>query len=336
MSLSASGFPESFHAFLTSNGVDAERLWKSVDSPIATPRYIRINPLNPAAEEEIRKEFGTLFLRDVSDCIPGFFQLSGEASLANSELYKLGKIYGVDLSSGMTVSALEIQPQDSVLDLCCAPGMKLGMLAEVCKSVVGVDVNEKRMQVCRKLARKYGWSSRATLICTDGRNFDPKAFLEKFEIPVQFDKVLVDAECTHDGSLKHLKKYRTQWSWETLEKRVLDPIRISELRDIQRGLIEQAFRLLKPGGHLVYSTCSMCKAQNEDIVQWFLTKYDGLAEIVPLDMIRWGACEGSLFGTVRFEPVAMPDGQLLNTSGQFIAKIKKSIIRESDPLHEGQ
>ncbi|CAI5473659.1 unnamed protein product [Closterium sp. Yama58-4] len=70
-----------------------------------------------------------------------------------------------------------------------------------------------------------------------------------------YDKVLVDAECTHDGSLKHILKYDS-WGWHTLNKRFLDPQRLSTLAALQRSLLETGFLLLKPGGRLVYSTCS--------------------------------------------------------------------------------
>lgn len=70
-----------------------------------------------------------------------------------------------------------------------------------------------------------------------------------------FDRVLVDAECTHDGSIKHLMKYATTWGWDTFERRVLDHDRLSTLRDLQERLLLNGFEHLKPGGRLVYSTC---------------------------------------------------------------------------------
>ncbi|PPR99802.1 hypothetical protein GOBAR_AA20857 [Gossypium barbadense] len=74
-----------------------------------------------------------------------------------------------------------------------------------------------------------------------------------------YDKVLVDAECTHDGSVKHIQKFEN-WGWTTLQRRVLDALK----------LLRNGFRLLKVGGLLVYSTCSLTVAQNEDIVEQFL------------------------------------------------------------------
>ncbi|GJS20601.1 bacterial Fmu (Sun)/eukaryotic nucleolar NOL1/Nop2p [Tanacetum coccineum] len=82
-------------------------------------------------------------------------------------------------------------------------------------------------------------------------------------------QVLVDAECTHDGSIKHIQKFEN-WGWTTLERRVLDAERTDDLTVLQFRLLTNGFNLLKVGGYLVYSTCSLTCAQNEDVVEKFL------------------------------------------------------------------
>ncbi|KAI8536992.1 hypothetical protein RHMOL_Rhmol10G0300100 [Rhododendron molle] len=84
-----------------------------------------------------------------------------------------------------------------------------------------------------------------------------------------YDKVLVDAECTHDGSIKHIQKFE-YWGWKTLQRRVLNAERTDSLTVLQLQLLTNGFRLLKIGGSLVYSTCSLTVAQNEDVVEQFL------------------------------------------------------------------
>ncbi|KAH7577220.1 hypothetical protein JRO89_XS01G0223300 [Xanthoceras sorbifolium] len=84
-----------------------------------------------------------------------------------------------------------------------------------------------------------------------------------------YDKVLVDAECTHDGSVRHIQKFEN-WGWTTLQRRVLDAERTDNLTSLQLKLLTNGFRLLKVGGSLVYSTCSLTAAQNEDVVDQFL------------------------------------------------------------------
>ncbi|GBG84222.1 hypothetical protein CBR_g38194 [Chara braunii] len=131
-----------------------------------------------------------------------------------------------------------------------------------------------------------------------------------------YDKVLVDAECTHDGSVKHILKY-DKWGWDTLEHRFLDVTRMANLRELQCRLLDNGFRLMKPTGTLIYSTCSLTRAQNEDIVSWLLeTRPD--AELQPIACAKeWPHRSGMLEHTVRFDPLTS------NTSGLFVAKITK-------------
>lgn len=143
-------------------------------------------------------------------------------------------------------------------------------------------------------------------ICCDAQNTSLRGY----------DKVLVDAECTHDGSLKHITKYK-QWGWETFERRFLNEDRIASVTSLQLRLLSNGFRLLNPGGTLVYSTCSFTKDQNEGVVERFLATHDD-AELQEVELARrWPCRPGGLPHTLRFDPVAS------NTSGLFMAKLTK-------------
>ncbi|CAA7056985.1 unnamed protein product [Microthlaspi erraticum] len=144
-----------------------------------------------------------------------------------------------------------------------------------------------------------------------------------------YDKVLVDAECTHDGSIKHIQKFE-QWGWTTLERRVLDAERTdSNLTSLQLNLLKNGFRLLKQGGTLVYSTCSrvtisLTHAQNEDVVDQFLAE-DSSAELQEIEMAKdWPCRSGRIPKTVRFDPWTSA------TSGLFVAKIRKLPPKEAE------
>ncbi|XP_019446890.1 PREDICTED: multisite-specific tRNA:(cytosine-C(5))-methyltransferase trm4b isoform X2 [Lupinus angustifolius] len=134
-----------------------------------------------------------------------------------------------------------------------------------------------------------------------------------------YDKVLVDAECTHDGSVKHIQKFE-HWGWRTLERRVLDAERTDHLHALQLNLLTNGFRLLKVGGSLVYSTCSLTVAQNEDVLEQFL-KENKTAELVEIDAARNWPCKGGRIPkTWRFDPLAS------QTSGLFVARFTKVVI----------
>lgn len=131
-----------------------------------------------------------------------------------------------------------------------------------------------------------------------------------------YDKVLVDAECTHDGSIKHIQKFEL-WGWKTLQRRVLDADRIDNLFALQLSILTNGFRLLKVGGSLVYSTCSLTIAQNEDVVEQFL-KENVSAELQEIEAARnWPCKSGWMQKTYRFDPSAS------QTSGLFVAKFTK-------------
>ncbi|KAF3785449.1 tRNA (cytosine(48)-C(5))-methyltransferase, partial [Nymphaea thermarum] len=134
-----------------------------------------------------------------------------------------------------------------------------------------------------------------------------------------YDKVLVDAECTHDGSVKHILKFE-DWGWDTLQRRLLDADRIGSLTQLQAKylqLLTNGFRLLKVGGSLVYSTCSLTVAQNEDVVEQFLSNNPS-AELQDIRAAKgWPCRSGRIPRTIRFDPCTS------RTSGLFIAKVVK-------------
>jgi len=153
-----------------------------------------------------------------------------------------------------------------------------------------------------------------------------------------YERVLVDAECTHDGSLKHMLKFRES-RWEKFAEKVLDPKRMKELQELQRGLLKNGFRLLQRGGKLVYSTCSFCRSQNEDIVQWLLDTHKDARLLPPPPLLlpkdeaasmpakggegatsvehKFRPKAGFLRHTLRFDPATS------HTSGLFLAILTK-------------
>jgi len=131
-----------------------------------------------------------------------------------------------------------------------------------------------------------------------------------------YDRVLVDAECTHDGSVKHLAKF-AQWGWGTFEARFLQPERLSTIAALQLELLRSGFRSLRSGGTLVYSTCSFTRAQNEVVVAALLDA-EPRSSLCQIDELACApCCAGGLEYTLRFEP------RTARTSGLFIARIVK-------------
>lgn len=140
-----------------------------------------------------------------------------------------------------------------------------------------------------------------------------------------FDRVLVDAECSTDGAIRHIQKRQA-----SSKTPLWNDSNMGELIDLQKRLIESGYRLLKRGGTLVYSTCSLMERQNEHVVRWLLDKNKD-AFIIPLSFNKDNAClpsfieEGSLAGTIRFNPLK-PNTKLeecIPLTGFFLSKIGK-------------
>eukprot|EP00873_Tetraselmis_striata_P029242 jgi/Tetstr1/449506/TSEL_036595.t2 len=109
--------------------------------------------------------------------------------------------------------------------------------------------------------------------------------VEEAQAPL-YDRVLVDVECTHDGSIRHIAKFQ-EHGWGGFEAKFLS--RLGELGGLQRALLRQGFAMLRPGGTLVYSTCSMTRAQNEDVVEWLLV-HEPRATTAPIQQAGGWPC----------------------------------------------
>ncbi|KAI9143944.1 S-adenosyl-L-methionine-dependent methyltransferase, partial [Paraphysoderma sedebokerense] len=381
-------FPPAFVNYLLQNDISIDH-YSAAES---LPRYIRVHPdfAHEIDENVLESQLNRIAVVKKIEWLDGFYSIEGDVKIVNSELYKEGKIFGIDISSAVAVKALGPESDDHVLDLCCAPGAKLLMISNLQETgnrrgqgtVTGVDISKERLSICRSLLKKYKIGN-GRLFCADGTSFDiwapitsalrmhqiksnltePSSAVEnptsssivksplsiskpffapkllRFDPQFQgseylYDKVIVDAECTHDGSIAHILKYGRTWDMDELEKRVwLDSCRLDELETLQRRLIANGFRLLKPGGVMIYSTCSFSRRQNESIVQHFLLEHsDATLEPIPnVDSYpvnrNYGnkhntadKCNGiDLRHTVRFDPLSS------GTSGLFIARIRKII-----------
>jgi len=151
---------------------------------------------------------------------------------------------------------------------------------------------------------------------------------------LSFDRVLVDAECSSDGAIRHRIIEKQQSLSSSMPSRIptWNDTNMNELIDLQKRLIESGFRLLKRGGIMVYSTCSLSSMQNEQVVLWLLNKYKA-AYIIPVSFTSHEKSslqdvpfieKGSVHGTVRFNPLNIKESKhILPGSGFFLAKIGK-------------
>ena len=190
--------------------------------------------------------------------------------IRDNDLTLSGAVYIQNAASWLPVLALDPQPGEEILDVCAAPGGKASHIAAITSNQAALTVNDNsrpRLAKMRANLERLGVEADFTL-------FDATRLARKFE-GQQFDKILLDAPCSGEGLMQYGRdKDFATWS----------VAHIHRLASLQKQIILQAWGLLKPGGTLVYSTCTMAPEENEAVVDYLLRKRrDAVLEPVEFD-----------------------------------------------------
>ena len=187
-----------------------------------------------------------------------------EKEIQELEMYKNGKIYLQSLSSMLPPIVLNPMPKNDILDMTAAPGGKTTQIAALSNNeanITACEINKIRAERLRYNLDKQGASS-VFVMLEDARNID------NF---FSFDQILLDSPCSGSGTINinenNLNEYFTT---ELIERS----------KKLQIALIKKAIKILKSGKEMVYSTCSILKEENEDIIRKVLN--EGI-EIVPIE-----------------------------------------------------
>lgn len=245
--------------------------------------------------------------------IDNAFEYEDRYSPAKHPYYFAGLYYLQEPSAMTPANLLPVEEGERVLDLCAAPGGKateLGAKLGHTGLLVANDISHSRAKALLKNIELFGIPN---VIVTSET---PEKLSEKF--PGYFDKILIDAPCSGEGMFR--KNPGMMKDWETY-----GPKHYSEL---QRSIVPFALRMLKPGGMLLYSTCTFSPEENEGTVR-FMLDLDPALEIVPISDRYEGFAPGrpeliengteDLKGCVRIWPHKM------NGEGHFIALLKKNL-----------
>ncbi|KAK1269562.1 hypothetical protein QJS04_geneDACA006713 [Acorus gramineus] len=173
-----------------------------------------------------------------------------------------------DESAGLVASTVDPQPGETIIDCCAAPGGKTLYMASQMRgqgAVYAIDINKGRLRILEETARLHQVDDVITAIHSDLRDFAEKNSTKP-------DKILLDAPCSGLGVLS--KRADLRWN-----RRLED---LEELKDLQDELLDSAAKLVKPGGLLVYGTCSIDPEENEERVEAFLLRHPDFV-IDPVD-----------------------------------------------------
>lgn len=209
----------------------------------------RINPLK-TTEEEVKKNPSFHFLDDLL--------FTSDEPVQKSPLFAQGKVVIQNPSSVKAALYLEAQPGDRVLDLCAAPGTKTQMIAACMKNqgeIVACDLYPQRVSLIGDLMEKTGVQICKTKVSDAEKEH---AFADE-----SFDRILCDVPCSGLGDLSHKPEIR----WH------LKPENIDSLLVVQQKILDNAAVYLKPGGTIVYSTCTLDQKENEKQVSAFLKRH---------------------------------------------------------------
>lgn len=219
---------------------------------LEAPTIARENPLQPLTSDQPA-------LTRESGLPPGYFQIEGRIP---TQLLSDGSIYIQDPATRHCVDLLAPEPGEHILDTCAAPGGKaflIGARQGSGENLVCTDSNEKRLPRLQQNLERLHLEGVATS-CHDWTKPAPA------EWHGHFDGILLDVPCSNTGVFR--RRVDVRWRLQAPD--------ITALTKIQRAILDNALPCLKPGGRLVYSTCSIEAEENEDLVTAFVADHPGL------------------------------------------------------------
>jgi 16S rRNA (cytosine1407-C5)-methyltransferase len=222
---------------------------------------IRINTLKTDIEPALVALQGLGWNGEHYDFIDeGYTADEGLQAVRDSDLVANGHVMIQNAASWLPVLALNPQPGDSVLDMCAAPGGKTSHIAALTHNQANITANDNSKT---RLAKLQGMTGRLGALVGRYTLYDARFLARKLE-GQQFDKILLDAPCSGEG-LMNLDRAKDFDTWSVAQ--------VKRLQQLQKKLISQAWQLLKPGGTLVYSTCTIAPEENEAVVDYLLRRH---------------------------------------------------------------
>ncbi|MHB1686924.1 MAG: NOL1/NOP2/sun family putative RNA methylase [Ignavibacteriaceae bacterium] len=284
-------------------------------------QYIRVNPLKADTKnliQRLQKDF-SIFTEEIKS-IPNALKVkSGNQLLGKTVEHIIGQYYIQGLSSMIPPLILNPGPDDIVLDLCSAPGSKTTGLSEMMNNRGTLIANEIAFERVKTLVYNI---DRMNLMNAGVMHYKGEMLSKIFS--EHFDKILVDAPCSGLGIIQKKEEVSNWWSLE----------RVARLGDLQLRLLIAAIKMVKVGGDIVYSTCTLTPEENEFVINKVLQKYPVEIEEINLPVKSREAF--TKYNGETFHPSLSKARRIVpwevDSDGFFIVKLKKTGETKSPDL----
>ncbi len=232
-----------------------------------------------------------------------------ELDLGKSVYHELGCFYLQEPSAMLPAYLLNPEPGNLVLDLCAAPGgksMQASLLMQNEGLIISNDISKSRAFAISENAERLG---KGNLLIT---NNDFSLIYDKFINT--FDKIILDAPCSGSGMFRKENKMQLDWSYQKVLKNA----------EVQKSLITMSYNMLKPGGVMVYSTCSFSYEEDEEVIEYLLKNSDAELLDIPSSPLFYKNKTNGI--GVHLLPSIFPG------EGHYIALIKKpgELVKKQD------
>jgi NOL1/NOP2/sun family putative RNA methylase len=293
---------------------DWDRFWESHHTPEPIAFRVRWGLVDP---DELCERLRTAGFRlSLVPGVPNYVRVdSGPGSVAQTVEHWLGLLHVQQAVMALPPLALAAKPGERVLDLCAAPGGKTTHLAELMRergSLIAVDRKEKRIRGLLGNLYRLGYQN-VVVIAGDGR---------QLPLSSQFDRVLLDVPCSGEGN------YRRQGGRSS----AVTPRFSAYISELQRSLLRRAIRLTRPGGTIVYSTCTYSPEENEAVLDDVLRDAPVTVEEIPLDLPHCPGLDG--WNGRPFHPDLRRAWRVyphhLDSGGLFMARMRRLPAGELD------
>ncbi|OCB99354.1 16S rRNA (cytosine(967)-C(5))-methyltransferase [Bacillus amyloliquefaciens] len=219
---------------------------------------LRVNRIKADKETLLNEMENAGLEAEAGDLSPDAIKLL-KGSIASTEFFQNGQVSIQDESSMLVARALDPKPGETVLDACAAPGGKSAHIAELMRnegSLTSLDLHRHKVKLIQEGAERLG------LTIIDAQTMDARKAGDAFGAE-RFDRILVDAPCSGFGVIRRKPDMKYTKTPE-------DSRRLSE---IQLGILREIAPLVKKGGTLVYSTCTMDRTENEEVMHAFIQEH---------------------------------------------------------------